>query len=846
MENNESNQNNSEKEIELGEYQFATFVNSMQNLAWMADRNGNIFWYNQRWYEYTGKSPEEMKEFGWESLHDPEKLPVVLERWEYALFSGQPIELVFPLKGADNKYRTFLTRVFPLHDKKGDIIRWVGTNTDIDQRETKIEKLEIKVPEDELRINTLLEYAPDAVIILDENGRILSCNPQSETVFEWKEKEVLGKQFLTLTNPEFYPEKNLEENKKTLSAFDGKEPMIIMVLKKNKIEFPIELKISSSPIKDQKFYICFAQKTSSGGLAKEKLKKRTFELLQANIDLLYSNQTHEHAEITAQFGSYRYDFHTEILNLSDNFYRILDFDPQEFPATAKNLKKLIYPNDQRSVFKTVTEVMNNKKISNWEYRMVSKKGKLKHIRATARLIRGIDNHSMIGVIQDITAEKAQQQMLIDANEELQKKNQEIAISIYNKRFLSEFSDRFGRKKTHLEFFDSLVLFIADLTHFDYVLIEKLEQKENGETYIRTIALCAFGKLVDNIAYPFPDGPCEHVIMGKANVYPKDVRKIFPKSQTVSHYNVEGYVGYPLFDEGENVIGLIAVMHQKEINDTDTISSIIKIVANRTEFEIGRIKQEETLKENNLKLEEKNKQLEMINLELKSFAYVSSHDLQEPLRKIQTFASLILKNEYSKLSVDGRDLVDRMSNAANDIQILIKDLLKFSRTISEEHELIKTDLNKILEEVKKEIKVDLEEKKATIEANDICEAKIIPYQFHQLMIQIIGNALKFSKPNAHPHIQIKSKIAKGNIFNNKELSPHKNYCHISVKDNSIGFEPHHNEKIFEVFQQLHNKGTYRGTGIGLAIAKKIVENHHGIITATGKMGKGATFDIYLPT
>jgi len=129
---------------------------------------------------------------------------------------------------------------------------------------------------------------------------------------------------------------------------------------------------------------------------------------------------------------------------------------------------------------------------------------------------------------------------------------------------------------------------------------------------------------------------------------------------------------------------------------------------------------------------------------------------------------------------------------------------------------------------------------------LCPANIIAFQFRQLMHNLIGNALKYSKPKHPPHIIIKSRIVKGSKLNNKKLSPDKNYCHITVQDNGIGFEPQFSERIFEVFQKLHGKEEYEGTGIGLAIVKKIVENHNGIITTTSKLNKGATFDIYIPS
>ena len=245
------------------------------------------------------------------------------------------------------------------------------------------------------------------------------------------------------------------------------------------------------------------------------------------------------------------------------------------------------------------------------------------------------------------------------------------------------------------------------------------------------------------------------------------------------------------------------------------------------------------------LKEKNSELEKMNKELQSFAYISSHDLQEPLRKIQTFATRILEKEENNLSEYGKDNFKRMQDAAKRMQTLIQDLLNYSRTTTSERKPEITDLNKIVEEVKAELKEELQQRQATIAVNDTCEINIIPFQFRQLLHNLVSNSLKFSRPEHPPHIEITCKIAYGAEFKNLHLSEKIKYCHIGFSDNGIGFEQTYSDKIFELFQQLHGKYEYNGTGIGLSIVKKIVENHQGIITATGEVNKGATFDIYLP-
>jgi signal transduction histidine kinase len=247
-------------------------------------------------------------------------------------------------------------------------------------------------------------------------------------------------------------------------------------------------------------------------------------------------------------------------------------------------------------------------------------------------------------------------------------------------------------------------------------------------------------------------------------------------------------------------------------------------------------------------EEKEKraaELSIANKELLAFTYISSHDLQEPLRKIQMFSLVILKSEANNLSETGKYYFQRMQLAAQRMQQLINDLLDFSRITTTELKFEKTELNTIVQDVITELKDTIQEKRATIDATDLCSANIIAFQFRQLMFNLISNALKFSKPAIPCHIIIRSRILNGSQLDREMVFPEKDYCHITIKDNGIGFESQFNERIFEVFQKLHNKEVYSGTGIGLAIVKKIVENHNGIITATSELGQGATFDIYIP-
>ena len=325
-----------------------------------------------------------------------------------------------------------------------------------------------------------------------------------------------------------------------------------------------------------------------------------------------------------------------------------------------------------------------------------------------------------------------------------------------------------------------------------------------------------------------------------------LEKMLPEKSSITDFEVRHH--FP--DLGERVMLLNASRILRDSGEEQLILLAIEDVTEKRKVDKGlklfSDELEKQVLERTLSLHEANTELLHSNENLEQFAYIASHDLQEPLRKIRTFSTLLRDRYNEDLPEAAKELLTKIDNSSERMSTLIKEVLNFSKILHGDTEFEKTDLNKTLHGIINDFEILISEKNAIINCGQLPVVEVIPMQINQLFYNLMSNSLKFSAKGTAPVITITSKMLAP-----EELEPYKNlnrklsYCEICFKDNGIGFEQQFSDQIFLIFHRLNSRDQFSGTGIGLALCKKIVINHHGEINGFSKENEGALFRIILP-
>lgn len=646
------------KNLTDSERRFRAMADNIPNLAWMANADGWIYWYNQQWYTYTGTTPEQMEGWGWQAVHDPKELPTVVKNWQASIETGKDFEMVFPLKGADGKFRKFLTRVVAMRDEEGKIYQWFGTNTDV----TNQINIERSLKQSEERLRSVIESAPFPIgVYVGREMRIQMVNQSIMKVWG-KGYDVVGKLY-----SEVLPE---VENQNIYQQLD-------------------EVYITGKPFHAR--------------------NQRVDLLIEGALQSFYFNYS-----FTPLF-----DGEGKVYGVMNTAADVTDLNvaKQKVEQSEKNLRNMILQSPVAMCIllgkEYVIEVANEKIIELWGKTPAQVLGK--------KLLAGIPEVKDQGIIE-----------LLD------------------------------------NVCSTGVPFVANELKID------LERKGKMETtYL-------------NFVYePYRDGE-------------------------------------------DKIIGVLAVATEV------------------TEQVLARHKIEDVVAERTKELAQTNTELQKSNAELAQFAYIASHDLQEPLRKISTFSQMLESSLGDKIESHAKNYLDKILKSTLRMNALIRDVLKYSELEKTTNAFVEVDLNAVVESVKADYDLLIEQKSAEINCYGLPKIQAVPVQMAQLFSNLIGNSLKFTRKNIKPVITIRTHVLSKNEIEQLALAQKSiRYFRIEFSDNGIGFKAEYAKNIFNIFQRLHRKSEYEGTGIGLAMCKKIALNHHGGMNADGSTENGAVFNVILP-
>ena len=374
-----------------------------------------------------------------------------------------------------------------------------------------------------------------------------------------------------------------------------------------------------------------------------------------------------------------------------------------------------------------------------------------------------------------------------------------------------------------EFFKNLVQSLADIFGVHYAMVGVVD--DASAKMIKTLAFWDGNKIIDPFLYCAKNTPCENVLSTETCFYPQEVQKYFPDDKHLADLDIHSYLGVPLVGSSKQVFGVLSIMDDKPLVHHEHYHSILNIFAARCTSELERMATE-------AKLAQKTQELENSNRAMEDFVSIASHDLQEPLRKIMTFGNRLTQKD-DNLQPTSREYIKKMQKTALRMQSLLKDLLLFSKASTQTESFKKINLKTTLKEVLTDLELLLEKNAGEILIDSLPTITGNAFQIRQLFYNLLSNAIKYHEANRPPKIEVSSSLnAQGE-------------WKVSIKDQGIGFDEKYKERIFLPFERLHGREEYEGTGIGLAICQKIVENHGGEISVSSQLEQGSCFSVTFP-
>jgi len=865
-----------EDALREGEARFSTLANNISQLAWMADDKGYIFWYNDRWFEYTGTTLADVVGWGGEETLHPDYRQRVMDKIKRSFAAGEVWEDTFPLRGRDGNYRLFLSRAVPIRDADGKVLRWFGTNTDISESK-----------ESGAKYRGLLEAAPDAMVVVNQAGEIVLLNVRAEKEFGYHRDELVG-QKVTNIIPEGFAERLIADGTRTAAEALAQQigtGIELMARRKDGTEFPIEIMLS--PLESAEgILVTAAIRDISVRRAAEKhlgqMEGRYRGLLEAAPDAMVVVKPGGeivllNVQAEKQFG-YRRDelVGQKVKNIiPEGFAERLIADGTRTPAealaqqigtglelTARRKDGTEFPIEiMLSPLASAEGVLVTAAIRDISVRKAAEthlgqmEGRYRGLLEAAPDAMVVVNQAGDIVLLNVQAEK---QLGYRRDELVGQKVTNIIPEGFAERLIADgtrsaaeaLAQQIGtgielvaRRKDGSEF--PIEIMLSPLDSAEGILVTAAIR----DISVRKAAETHLGQMEGRYRGLLEAAPDAMVVVnttGEIVLLNVRAEKQFGYSrdelvgQKVTNIVPEGFAERLVADALRSAedalaqqIGTGIELTGRHKNGSDFPIEIMLSPLESAEgiLVTAAIRDITTRKLAEAHLLQKIEELNRSNVELGQFAYIASHDLQEPLRMVASYTQLLSRRYKGKLDADADEFISFAVDGAARMQRLIQDLLAFSRVGTKGQDLLDTSSEDALQQALINLRGTIEESGALVTHDPLPEVLADETQLTQLFQNLIGNGIKYQNPGV-PQVHISAARNGGNRWT------------FSVKDNGLGIDSQYFERIFGMFQRLHKREEFAGTGIGLAICKKIVERHGGSISVASQPGQGSTFSFAL--
>lgn len=775
---------------------FELLEKATHDVIWDWDFEKDTIWWSKTLLEVFGYDTIEESSNSWYSRIHPEDFDRVNKKFGQAISSAESNwSDYYRFRKADGTYAYVHDRAYTIR-ANGVVVRMLGSLQDIseqyksrEEKERSDAQLSLALKSANLGTSTWLTQTHE--IIWDARYRELFYFTEDEYISEAKSFERI------------HPDDKEEVLENTRRCF---EPG-------NDVNYNIQFRVKDPNSDDIRWVHCQGKGYFQGdvlyrfsGVASD-----VTEYVRSQDNAYYANQLAEMSIEGTGAGSYVYDTTTSSIMCSPTMMAILTGNPKSGMSEAIYMKHL-HPAD-RIIRDNAHKAASQTGQLNYEARFIWEDGSLHWVRIFGRYLydKVGQLRSLSGLIFDIT-EVVEAEYFLRSNQE----------------YLKSMIEQAPVAKS---------LFVGSDFKIEIVNEAMMDILGKNRTIIGQKMEDAIPEFVEQEFLPIFKEVYKTGKLYKALGIPMDMMR---RGQSTRGYYDRTLK--PLLDNDGEVFAIIDMI----VDVTAQVTAAIELKESEERYKQLADELEKRVQDRTNELKETNLELINSNNNLKQFAYVASHDMQEPLRKIQSFSSRLTSMYHESLDENGIFMLNRIQDSARRMSVMIDDLLTYSRLSNKEGEFVNVDLNQTVTNILTDLEMLIEEKQAQIVVEPLASVIGNPIQLGQLFLNVISNAIKYSVPGTQPIIKIACNQATlTEIEAVPVLSWQRNYAKIEVKDNGIGFDPKYLDRIFQMFQRLHGKSEYNGSGIGLALCQKVVQNHNGYITALSKPNAGSTFIIYLP-